>query len=162
MLSVDHLSFTPLTGGCACGAVKFVVEQPLGAAGWCHCKRCQRRTGSNASPQARAQPDSFRLLQGEEVIHEWAPPAGGFVKAFCGVCGSHLYSRSPLDPKLFSIRLGCFDDDPGVRPSFHQRVESAACWQPLADDGLERFDGPAPQTTASARPGSAAADHDRA
>jgi hypothetical protein len=36
------------------------------------------------------------------------------------------------------------------RPSYHQRIESAAAWQPLPDDGLPRFEGPAPQTTAAA------------
>ncbi len=81
-------------------------------------------------------------------MREWVPPSGGFVKAFCGTCGSHLYSRSPADPGHMSVRLGVFDTDPGVRPSFHQRVETAAVWQPLPDDGLPRFTGPAPQTTA--------------
>jgi len=137
-----------VTGGCACGAVRFTVDQPLAAAGWCHCTRCQRRTGGNASAQARAQPDSFRISTGATVVREWTPPSGGFVKAFCGVCGSHLYSRNPNDASHVAVRLGAIDGDPGVRPSFHQRVETAAAWQPLPDDGLPRFNGPAPQTTA--------------
>ena len=36
----------PLTGGCNCGAVRFEVRQPLAAASYCHCKRCQRRSGA--------------------------------------------------------------------------------------------------------------------
>ncbi len=145
----DSASWESPAGGCACGAVRFLVNGPLGSAGWCHCRRCQRRTGSNASPQARVRGGDFVVIRGQETICEWTPPSGGFVKAFCSVCGSHLYSRSPSDPARMAVRLGAFDDDPGVRPSYHQRIESAAAWQPLPEDGLPRFEGPAPQTTAA-------------
>ena len=36
----------PLTGGCNCGAVRFEVTAPLVGASYCHCKRCQRRSGT--------------------------------------------------------------------------------------------------------------------
>lgn len=134
-----------LTGGCLCGAVRFEISEPLGAAGWCHCTRCQRRTGSNASPQARTSPGSFAILTGAEHVREYQPPGGGFTKAFCSICGSALFSRSPEDPDHLAVRLGVIDGDPGVRPSFHQRIETAAVWQPLPDDGLPRYEGRAPQ-----------------
>jgi hypothetical protein len=41
-----------------------------------------------------------------------------------------------------SIRLGAFDGDPGVRPSWRTFVANAATWEPIPDDGLERFEGP--------------------
>ena len=46
----------PLTGGCNCGAVRFEVTEPLVAASYCHCKRCQRRSGAAASPNAHPTP----------------------------------------------------------------------------------------------------------
>src|SRR5262245_64983476 len=101
---------SPLTGGCNCGAVRFEVDPPLLTATWCHCTRCQRRTGSSASPQARVAPGSFRLLSGEEALREWKP-ADGFSKVFCGECGSSLWSRSPDDPDVISVRFGVFDQD---------------------------------------------------
>jgi hypothetical protein len=39
-----------------------------------------------------------------------------------------------------SIRLGAFDSDPGVRPSFRAYVGYACAWEPIPDDGLERYD----------------------
>jgi hypothetical protein len=39
-----------------------------------------------------------------------------------------------------SIRMGAFDADPGIRPSYRQFVGYAARWEPIPDDGLERFD----------------------
>jgi hypothetical protein len=127
----------PLTGGCLCGGVRFRVDAPLVVATYCHCTRCQRRTGTAASAQARIQPGSLTVTQGEELIRRYAPP-DGFPKLFCGACGSALWSQSPVDPEIISVRLGAFDGDPGIRPSLRQFVAYAASWEDIPDDGLPR------------------------
>jgi hypothetical protein len=132
------LAGLPLTGGCVCGGVRFEIAEPLLAAGYCHCTRCQRRTGTAASPQARIAPGSLRITAGAELVRSYEPE-GGFVKEFCSACGSALWSRSPDDPELVSVRLGVFDGDPGVRPSYRQFVADAAPWEPIPDDGLPRY-----------------------
>ena len=132
------MSELPLTGGCLCGAVRFEVTEPLVSSGYCHCTRCQRRTGTAASPGARIAPGSLRVLAGEEHIRAYEPDEG-FAKVFCTACGSSLWSRSQEDPDVISIRLGAFDDDPGIRPTYRQFVAYAAPWEPIPDDGLERF-----------------------
>ena len=127
----------PYSGHCLCGGVRFeVTEEPL-SAGYCHCTRCQRRTGTAASAQARIQPGSLTVTQGEELIRTYAPP-DGFPKLFCGTCGSALWSRSPDDPDIISVRLGAFDGDPGIRPSLRQFCAYAAAWEDIPDDGLPR------------------------
>jgi len=126
------------TGGCLCGKVRFALSRPAEAAGYCHCTRCQKRTGGGSSVQARIDGSTFTLTQGEEFVRAWSPPGGGFEKAFCGECGSHLFSRNPDDPSQMSVRLGAFDGDPGVRPSWHTFVDYAPPWEPVPDDGLER------------------------
>jgi hypothetical protein len=127
----------PLTGRCLCGGVRFEVTEPLVSAGYCHCTRCQRRTGSAASASARIVPGSLRVVSGEELIKAFEP-ADGFAKLFCSNCGSALWSRHPEDEDVISVRLGAFDDDPGIRPSYRQFVAYAAPWEPLPDDGLPR------------------------
>jgi hypothetical protein len=128
----------PLTGGCLCGGVRFeVTEAPL-SANYCHCTRCQRRTGSAASAQARIAPGSLRLVSGEELLGAFEP-ADGFAKVFCTSCGSALWSRDPDTGEPSGVRMGAFDQDPGVRPSSRQFVDYAAAWEPIPDDGLPRF-----------------------
>jgi hypothetical protein len=128
----------PLTGGCLCGGVRFEVDAPPVSASYCHCTRCQRRTGTAASAQARVAPGSFRIVQGAELVRAWVPE-GGFAKEFCSACGSALWSRSPDDPEIVSVRLGAFDRDPGIRPSWRAFVAYAAPWEPIPDDGLPRY-----------------------
>jgi hypothetical protein len=61
----------PLTGGCNCGAVRFEVTAPLALASYCHCKRCQRRSGAAASANAHPAPDTFRIVAGEDKLRVW-------------------------------------------------------------------------------------------
>jgi hypothetical protein len=121
-----------------CGAVRYELDAPPVSAGYCHCTRCQHRTGTAAAASARIEPGSLRLVAGEELVCCWQP-GDGFAKCFCSACGSALWSRSPEDPDVIAVRLGTFDDDPGVRPSYRQYVAYAAPWEPLPDDGLPRF-----------------------
>jgi hypothetical protein len=127
------------TGGCLCGGVRFELSEPARAAGYCHCTRCQGRTGSGASAQAEVDGATFRLLRGEELVKGWRHPDGGFEKFFCRECGAHLFSRNPDDPARMSVRMSAFDGDPGVRPSWRAYVAFAAPWEPIPDDGLERY-----------------------
>jgi hypothetical protein len=127
-----------LTGSCGCGVVRFEVTAPFVSAAYCHCTRCQRRTGTAASANARAQPGSVRVIEGEEELGVWAPE-GGFEKLFCGRCGSALFSRPAGAQEYVGVRLGAIDGDPGVRPQWHQYVAYAAAWQELPEDGLPRY-----------------------
>ena len=121
-----------------CGGVRFELTEPPYRAGYCHCTRCQKRTGTAAAVSARIVPGSLRITQGEELIRSWVPPEQGWVKDFCSECGSALWSRHRDDASLLSVRMGAFDSDPGVRPEYRQFVAYAAPWEPITDD-LPRY-----------------------
>lgn len=128
----------PLTGGCNCGAVRFEVTAPLVIASYCHCKRCQRRSGAAASGSAHPAEGTFRIVRGADKLRAWKPGVGG-EKWFCGDCGSAIFGSNPSHPESVAIRMGTFDDDPGIRPSVRQFVTYAAAWESIPDDGLPRF-----------------------
>jgi hypothetical protein len=132
------MSEPPLTGGCNCGTVRFEVAEPLVVAHYCHCRRCQRRTGTAASINARTAPGSLRVLTGKERLRAWKPEDGR-EKWFCGDCGSALFSSRRDFSEPIGIRMGAFDHDPGIRPSARYHVASAAPWEPIPDDGLPRY-----------------------
>ncbi len=127
----------PLTGGCNCGAVRFEVTAPIPIVSYCHCKRCQRRSGAAASANAHPAEGTFRITAGAEELRVWKPERGG-EKWFCGVCGSQLFGRNPAHADPIGIRMGSFDGDPGIRPSVRQFTRYAAPWEAIPDDGLPR------------------------
>lgn len=132
------MSEPELTGSCGCGAVRFEIAEPLVAAAYCHCTRCQKRTGTGVQASAKAVEGSVRVTQGESSLADWKP--GGFAKSYCVECGSHLFGRDPESGAISIVRMAAIDGDPGVRPMARQFVAYAAEWEPIPDDGLPRFD----------------------
>jgi hypothetical protein len=122
-----------------CGAVRFEVTAEPESAGYCHCTRCQRRTGTAASAQARFGAGALRILRGEELVRDYEPEGGSWIKSFCSACGSALWSKNPDTREVGSVRLGALDPGHGIRPQWRTFVDYACEWEPLPDDGLERY-----------------------
>jgi len=142
-MSESGASTHPLTGGCNCGTVRFEVRAPFETAGYCHCTRCQRRTGCAASPAGIVSSAHVVITAGVDAIATWQPE-DGFPKSFCDRCGGHLYSGTPGGDGVVGVRLGALDGDPGIRPQWHQWVASAVAWEPIPDDGLPRYEARRP------------------
>lgn len=96
--------------------------------------------------QARVPREQFRLLQGEQLIRVYGEGEGA-VKAFCSICGSSLFGGKWPHGRQVSIRMGAFDDDPGIRPQFHTYVGSRAPWDQICD-ALPQYEGPWADTPA--------------
>ena len=118
-----------------CGAVEVSTAAPFLGALFCHCKRCQRRSGTTRSMTALCPAGAFSVTAGEDKVRVW-DPGDRWIKAFCVDCGSHTHTISPDDPTLAAIRLGCLDQAPGIRPQAHQFVAYASSLESLPDDGL--------------------------
>ena len=83
--------------------------------------------------------DGFRLLTGEELLGVYRPAEGSLPALFCRTCGSTLFRGEWPDGEWIGIRLGTFDGDPGIRPTYHMFVDSRAGWEELPDDELPRY-----------------------
>ena len=122
-----------LQGGCLCGGIRFEVTGRLGPAGYCHCKQCQRASGSAFASNAPVRTAYFRITSGADLVSEYESSPGKF-RAFCRRCGSPVYSRRDSEPELRRLRLGTIDGDPGRRPMGHVWVASKAPWHMITDD----------------------------
>ena len=77
-----------------CGAVRFEVTEPLVSARYCHCTRCQRRTGTAASVNATIVPGSLRVVSGEELIRAFESAVDDLEGRLAAV---HALERLPRD-----------------------------------------------------------------
>jgi hypothetical protein len=134
---------TQITGACGCGAVRFEITEAPQAVLYCHCTRCQRRTGTAAAVSARVRPGAVTVLSGQDDIRRWVPP-DGMAKAFCGTCGSALWAETPDEGTIGAVRVGALDPGHDLRPTAHQFTAYAADWEALPDDGLPRHAERAP------------------
>jgi hypothetical protein len=121
-----------LEGGCLCGGVRYRIGGKLGPAICCHCNECRRASGSAFAANAPVRLRYFEIATGAELIREYESSPGKF-RAFCGRCGSPLYSRTLADPETRRIRLGTLDADPERRPLAHFWVSEKAPWHEIRD-----------------------------
>lgn len=118
------------TGGCLCGQTRFEAQGAATEAGWCHCRMCQRSSGTAASAYVVFAPGAV----------EWrGRPPGVFRSSargrrlFCTLCGSQL---AYVEGNSVSVNSGCLDRPEDAPPDRHIWCESRLSWFP--DDGLPR------------------------
>jgi hypothetical protein len=132
-----------LEGGCLCGGLRYRVSGRLGPAGFCHCKMCQRASGSAFAANAPVRTRYFEITRGGELVSEYESSPGKF-RASCRRCGSPIYSRRETEPEIRHLRLGSLDSDPERRPLAHVWVSSKAPWYALSDSLPQYREGPVP------------------
>ncbi len=148
------------TGGCQCGAVRYTVTQPLGSAGICHCRMCQRAAGNVFAPLVTARGVEWQGTPGRWASSDIAE------RGFCRDCGTPLFLSDFDGEDEVELMIGTLDDPAAVPPDHHYGIESRVPWLKLADDwpGWETGGRPGdpPRTiTSHQSPAGAAAEEDR-
>ena len=125
----------PFFGGCACGAIRYeCAASPLRMVN-CHCRDCQRASGSGSSATLIMAASSVRLLNGECKEHRIAAESGNVAKReFCGVCGTPLFARSLARPEFLGVKVASLDDPSWFLPEADVWVESAQPWDHMNPD----------------------------
>lgn len=116
-------------GGCACGAIRYSAEgEPLFAMN-CHCRDCQRETGSAYAAVLAVPSATFKVTQGSPKYFDLMADSGHTTRrAFCANCGSPLFGQPGISPELVTIRVGSFDDPSIFRPAQDIYTSSAQPW----------------------------------
>ena len=130
----------PITGGCLCGAVRYEASEPPSEGGLCHCRVCQRTTGSAFEACVKFPRTAFRFTKGEPKRYR---SSSIMEKCFCPHCGSPLTDQylvpvsTSLHPDMVWVHIGTLDNPEAVSIDFHYGVESQLSWVHF-DDGLPR------------------------
>ncbi len=121
---------TPATGGCLCGAVRFEVTAAPFSIDYCHCRMCQRVSGSVLTSWADFKALEFRCTRGEIKFYRSSQYGE---RGFCPRCGSTLVGRD-LDGSVVSVATGSFDHPEDFPPNLHCGSESQVPWLKIDDD----------------------------
>lgn len=128
-------------GGCGCGAVRYrITDEPI-VVNNCHCRLCQRQTGTGSAVNAFIESDRLEHLSGELTEHEFTTGSGGTqVVVRCAKCGTPLWSYYPrLGRKAAGVRVGTLDNPSNMTPDAAIYVLDKPDWAPLPD-GVPTFE----------------------
>jgi hypothetical protein len=124
----------PLTGGCLCGEVRYVVDWAVERLAACYCSDCQRMTSAGGSVNARVPASAFRLTKGQtKVFTKTADSGNALHRHFCGDCGSWIYNPMGGDPEHVILKAGTFDSHDGMKIELNLWARSRAPWAPMDD-----------------------------
>jgi hypothetical protein len=134
------VNVTRLTGGCACGAVLYTVDDAFEYASNCHCSRCRASTGTAFKAFAGIEAGRLTLDAGADSLLIVGERAANDTR--CARCGSLLFSVV-RDGAYVHVALGSLRDAPALRPANHIMVGSKAPWFEITDD-LPQYEEYAP------------------
>jgi hypothetical protein len=129
-----------LMGRCACDAVRYRIRMPPMFVHCCHCRDCQRQTGSAFVLNAIIETDRIEILQGSPEPVSVPTDSGRPHDIYrCPQCRTALWSDYGKRPKLRFLRVGTLDEAASIKPDVHIFTRSKLPWVRLPDD-MPAFD----------------------
>jgi hypothetical protein len=123
-----------LTGGCLCGRVRYTLTGEPAFTALCHCRNCQRYTGSSFEAVA-VYPSTSVSVQGELKTYNDTGDSGQQVRRrFCPNCGSGVIAEGDVLPDLTIVLAGTLDDPSSYKPGMEIYCSSAQAWVHSGDE----------------------------
>ena len=126
----------PLEGGCDCRYVRYRMTTAPLFVHCCHCRWCQRETGSAFVLNAMIEADRVQLLGAEPEIVD-TPSASGLGQkiARCPRCCIAVWSHyAGAGPMVRFVRVGTLDEPDQLPPDIHIFTESKQRWVVIPND----------------------------
>ncbi len=122
-----------MTGGCACGTVRYTLLSDPFDAGWCHCRTCQLNSGAPAMMFASVRARDLVFTEGKDQVRRFKSSNFGH-RLFCGACGTPIAMQVDHQPETIDFSATTLDDPAAVEPGFHIFWASRVPWFEPKDD----------------------------
>ena len=109
-----------MQGGCACGKVRFEAEVDDDDTYLCHCRMCQRATGSVSIALKNVKQARMRWLSGPD----WYDSSPIARRPYCRECGTSLGFQFREGSENLDLTVASFDDPSRFKPRHHFGAES--------------------------------------
>ena len=128
-----------LSGGCACGSIRYECTSEPILSYKCHCRACQRASGGGFLALFWVHSDKLEITANEPRYYAVAADSGRKLKrGFCPECGSSVLVQ-PGFPDIMFIVASSLDDPSAFKPQQEIWISSAQPWDKL-DTSLQQFD----------------------
>jgi hypothetical protein len=130
-----------MSGGCACGAVRYEADGDPVLMLNCHCRHCQQASGS-AYAAIAVLPKAAVKFSGEPRYHKRVGDSGHAVeRGFCAECGSPVATTLGRMPDIVGLYAGSLDDPSLYAPAIDLFTASAQNWDHMQPDLPKRPHG---------------------
>jgi len=126
-----------MTGGCLCGAVRYAIEGDPVLSAVCHCRNCQKQSGTAMSVLIGVRADQMAVTGSLTTYQDTGQSGDAVYRRFCGTCGSPILSDLPSQQGMHFVKAGTLDDVAGLVPKLHFWTASAQPWVRFADDAVK-------------------------
>ena len=121
-----------MDGGCACGRIRYRLASKPMFVHCCHCRDCQRQTGSAFVLNALIETDRVERLSGEtEAVPVPTDSGRPHVIHRCPACKVAVWSHYGGGPALSFVRVGALDEPAALPPDVHIYTRSKLPWVAL-------------------------------
>jgi len=114
------MSSDKMTGGCACGRIRFEAAVDSDEAYLCHCRMCQRASGNVSLAMKNVDQSDVRWSHEPD----WYDSSAIAQRPFCSACGTSLGFRYKHGTDKMDLTVGAFDDPSRFKPASHFGAES--------------------------------------
>ncbi len=134
MVAIDNRGkyMNSINGSCLCGEIAFRCKNTFTNFHLCHCKQCQKITGSAHVSNLFTETDNISWLSGQENIVRYNVPQRSISNTFCKSCGSPIPYISTSGNALI-VPAGCLDGEPNIQPQDNIFWAEKAAWY---EDGI--------------------------
>lgn len=130
---------TRFEGGCLCGAVRYLLTAAPNYVYFCHCRDCQRESGSPFVTDMNVDRVALQISGPLRRYTRTGDSGQSVHRNFCIHCGTTLLTEFDVDPAHVSIKACSLDDPSSVKPDRHLFTSRMQPWLEL-DDGLMRHE----------------------
>lgn len=125
---------TTITGGCLCGAVRYTAEADPSAAAVCHCRDCQKFTGSAFATLVGTSKEAVSFAGALKTFSSIGGSGKPILRHFCPECGSSIAEEPSARPGFVVLNVGTFDDPSIAKPAREIFRDDALPWVHVAGD----------------------------
>ena len=142
----------PLTQGhCLCGAVSFTIKTKPIRMAQCHCKDCQRASGTGHMSLAFFKKDDVDI-RGETKSYPSKADSGNInTRHFCPTCGARIYGENSARPGIVGISVGCMENNDWFSPQAVVYTKGRPGWDVTSQEvpNFDRMPPPPPPPPSS-------------
>jgi hypothetical protein len=135
---LEEIQMRHIEGGCLCGRVRYSADAEPAFVGVCHCKDCQRYSGSAFATVLAIASEALKVTGSLKTFSKSGDSGKLIRRRFCSECGSGILDEAEVLPGVTMINVGTLDDPGWVKPGSEIYCDSAQPWVRLGGE-MKRF-----------------------